>query len=940
MMNYKTTLNLPQTDFPMKGNLPEREPEQLAQWEAMHLYQRMREHNQGNEKFILHDGPPYANGDIHIGHAVNKILKDMIMKSKTLQGFDTPYVPGWDCHGLPIELNVEKSVGKVGDKISAEAFRAACRAYANEQYQKQRDDFIRLGVLGDWQHPYLTMDYGFEAQIIRVLAKLIENGHLHQGYKPVYWCMDCRSALAEAEVEYHEKKSPSIDVLFPFTDTAELAKRIPEVSPTDLKNAAIVIWTTTPWTLPANQGVALHPDLDYALVRIEHSGQTLCVVLLHELVPQVMSRWHVSDYHILHVAKGRVFEYLNLQHPWFERNTPVVLGEHVTTDAGTGCVHTAPAHGEEDYRVGLAYNLPLDHAVDDRGCFTQDVPGLENLFIFKANAVIIETLKQKGRLIHEENLQHQYPHCWRHKTPVIFRATPQWFISMDQAHLREQALKEIKLKKFLPDWGQARIYSMVEKRPDWCISRQRTWCTPIVGFVDKKTGELHPDNVSLMHKVAEIVEKQGIEAWYALDTESVLGVNPQQYEKIKDGLDVWFDAGSSHAAVLAKRPELHWPADVYVEGSDQHRGWFQSSLLTGVGMRGEAPFKEIVTHGFVVDAKGHKMSKSLGNVVAPQKIIKQLGADVLRLWAASTDYRGEMTISDEVLKRATDAYRRMRNTARFLLGNLHEFDPEKDRLEIDQCVALDRYMIKYTKNLQQNIITDYDNYAFHLAFQKILHFCSNDLGGFYLDILKDRLYTAKKSSGAYRSAQTALYYILQALTRWIAPILSFTAEEIWQYIPGKKADSVFLSRWFSEFPEYAHEKFDDLFWQQMLSVRDAVNKVLEKARDEGVIGGALDASVTLYAKKDLYHVLNQIAPELRFLLLTSSVELILSDTPPLEAQASDLQDLWVRIDAASAPKCIRCWQKREDIGSHKEHPEICDRCIENVDGEGEQRLYV
>ena len=483
MMNYKETLNLPQTDFPMKGNLPEREPVQLAQWQDMHLYQRLREHNQGQEKFILHDGPPYANGDIHIGHAVNKILKDMIMKSKTLQGFDTPYVPGWDCHGLPIELNVEKNVGKVGDKISAEAFRAACRAYAHEQYQKQRDDFIRLGVLGDWQHPYLTMDYGFEAEIIRVLAKLIENGHLHQGYKPVYWCMDCRSALAEAEVEYHEKTSPSIDVLFPFTDIEELVKRIPQVKPEYLKNAAIVIWTTTPWTLPANQAVALHPDLDYALVQIKHQDKTLSVVLLHELVPQIMSRWQISDYHIIDIVKGRVFEHLNLQHPWFDRTTPVVLGEHVTTDAGTGCVHTAPAHGEEDYRLGLAYHLPLDHAVDARGCFAQDVLGVGGLFIFKANPVIIETLKQQQRLMHEENLQHQYPHCWRHKTPVIYRATPQWFISMDQANLREQALKEINLKKFLPDWGQARIYNMVEKRPDWCISRQRTWCTPIVGFV-------------------------------------------------------------------------------------------------------------------------------------------------------------------------------------------------------------------------------------------------------------------------------------------------------------------------------------------------------------------------------------------------------------------------------------------------------------------------
>ncbi|MFA6037190.1 MAG: isoleucine--tRNA ligase [Legionellales bacterium] len=924
MTNYKDTLNLPQTDFPMKGNLPEREPAQLAQWDAMNLYQRMRDHNQGNEKFVLHDGPPYANGDIHIGHAVNKILKDMIMKSKTLQGFDTPYVPGWDCHGLPIEHNVEKNIGKVGEKVSASEFRAACRAYADTQYKKQRDEFIRLGVLGDWQHPYLTMDFGFEAEIVRVLARIIENGHLHQGFKPVNWCMDCRSALAEAEVEYQEKTSPSIEVLFPFVNESELAARIPNVK---FENAAIVIWTTTPWTLPANQAVALHPDLDYALVKFIHNDKPLTVVLLDELVPQIMSRWEITDYHVLAVVKGRIFEHLNLKHPWFDRNTPVVLGEYVTTDAGTGCVHTAPAHGEDDYRIGLAYNLPLDHNVDGRGCFTEDVPVVGGLFIFKANPIIIETLERQHRIMSAVSIKHSYPHCWRHKTPVIFRATPQWFISMEQADLRKNALKEIDAKKFLPEWGQARIYGMVDKRPDWCISRQRTWCTPIAGFVHKDTGKLHPDTIKLMYRAADLIEQKGIEAWYDLNVEEFLG--DDNYIKITDGLDVWFDSGSSHAAVLAKRPDLHWPADIYLEGSDQHRGWFQSSLLTGVAMRGEAPFKEIVTHGFVVDAHGHKMSKSLGNVVAPQKVIKQLGADVLRLWVASTDYRGEMTISDEVLKRATDAYRRMRNTARFLLGNLHEF---KNELEIDQCVALDRYMIKYTQDLQNRIIQHYEAYAFHLAFQEILNFCSNELGGFYLDVLKDRLYTAKKSSKAYLSAQTALYYILQALTRWIAPVLSFTAEEIWHYIPGEKTDSVFLNRWFTDFPSYTQEKFDDKFWQQMLSIRDDVNKELENARAQGIISGALDANVILSAKNDLYKTLNKIAPELRFLFLTSNVELHL-----LDAQENDLS---IRIEASNAPKCIRCWQKRVEIGHHHEHKEICDRCIENVDGEGEQRLYV
>ncbi len=939
MNNYKDTLNLPETDFPMKASLPEREPMQLEKWQDMHLYERMRAAGVGRKKFILHDGPPYANGDIHIGHAVNKILKDMIIKVKTLQGFDCPYVPGWDCHGLPIELNVEKSVGKPGDKITPQAFRAACRSYANEQYQKQRDDFIRLGVFGDWSHPYLTMDFSFEAEIIRTLAHIIENGHLHQGFKPVHWCMDCGSALAEAEVEYKEKTSPSIDVRFPFTDLTQLSERI-GLNAAKLKEAALVIWTTTPWTLPANEAVALHPDLDYAIVEAQHQEQHLCVIVLNELVPAIMTRWGITDYHVEAVVKGRLFEHLTVQHPWFNRSVPVIMGEHVTTDVGTGCVHTAPSHGEDDYRIGLLYKLPVDHAIDGRGCFEASVPLVGGMHIFKANAVIINTLSERGLLIKQETLQHSYPHCWRHKTPVIFRATPQWFISMDQAGLRDKALSAIAATKFLPDWGQARMSGMVAGRPDWCISRQRTWCTPIAGFVHKQTGALHPDNINIMYRVAELVETQGIEAWHELDPKTLLGDEAEFYDKITDGLDVWFDAGSSHVAVLAQRPELQWPADLYIEGSDQHRGWFQSSLLTGVAIKGLAPFKEIVTHGFVVDAKGHKMSKSVGNVVSPQKMIKQLGADVLRLWVAATDYRAEMSISDEILKRLGDAYRRIRNTARFLLGNLSAFDPNTDAVPINQCVALDRYMIAHTKELQEKIIADYNAYAFHLAFQKILHFCSNDLGGFYLDVLKDRLYTAKKGSLAYKSAQTALYVILQAFTRWIAPMLSFTAEEIWHYMPGKNTDSVFLTQWFTEFPTFVEQEFTTDFWQRLLQVRDAVNLGLEQARDEGKIGGALDARVVLFANKDLYSLLKKIEPELRFLLLTSQVELVQAEVFPLDAKTSSLPDLAISIEQASGEKCARCWQKREEVGHDSQHPLICDRCIENVDGVGEQRLYV
>jgi isoleucyl-tRNA synthetase len=945
---YKDTLNLPKTDFPMRGNLANREPEQLKRWEDMGLYQKMRAAKQGKPLYVLHDGPPYANGDIHLGHAVNKILKDIIVKSRNLAGFDAPYIPGWDCHGLPIELQVEKKVGKAGKKVSAEEFRKACRAYAKKQVDGQREDFKRLGVLGDWDNPYLTMDFKFEAGIVRALAHIVANGHLHKGAKPVHWCSDCGSALAEAEVEYEDKISPAIDVRFEVMDVEALKARCSHIDHKHFgRKIAVVIWTTTPWTLPANQAVALNPKLEYSMVQCEGiaGAGSEYLLLASELVPDCMQRYGADTYKIVGTCMGEDLENLKLHHPFYEREVPIILGDHVTLDAGTGAVHTAPGHGQEDYVAGLRYHLKVDNPVGPDGVFLPETPLFAGKHVFKANDDVIDVLKAKGALVHMTKLQHSYPHCWRHKTPIIFRATPQWFISMDQQGLRQAALRQIANTQWMPEWGQARIEGMVKNRPDWCISRQRTWGVPIALFVHNKTHEPHPDSVALMEQVAQRIEQKGVDAWYELEASELIGDDAADYHKVTDILDVWFDSGVTHFVVLNQREGYKdYPlADLYLEGSDQHRGWFQSSLLTSVAMTGTCAYKGALTHGFTVDQKGHKMSKSSGNGVEPQKIAKSLGADILRLWVAATDYRGEMTYSDEILKRIADAYRRIRNTSRYLLSNLYDFDPTQHMLPTDQLLSLDRWAIARAMQLQQELKRAYDKYEFHQIYQKVHNFCAVDMGSFYLDVIKDRQYTTQTNSVARRSAQTAVYHIAEAMVRWLAPILSFTAEEIWKYLPGQRSESVMLSEWY-ELPELAKDPhgMDLAYWTRIIEVRDCVKKELENLRVAGEIGGNLDAEVGLYCGREIHDQLQRLGEELRFVLITSDARLYLAGEPPKEAQhytLSSNDELWISVSASSHAKCVRCWHHREDVGKDATHPELCGRCVENVAGDGEARQF-
>ena len=943
MADYKDTLNLPQTAFPMRADLAKREPDLLRHWRELDLYRRQRAEFAGRPKFVLHDGPPYANGVIHIGHAVNKVLKDIIVKSRTLSGFDAPYVPGWDCHGLPIEQMVEKKLGKVGVKVGAREFRAACRAFATEQVAHQSTDFQRLGVLGDWENPYLTMDFRAEADIVRALAKIVANGHLYRGSKPVYWCIDCGSALAEAEVEYEDRDSLAIDVRFPVANPEALLARLRHVEGHEGKGPlSVVIWTTTPWTLPANQAVALNPGFEYVLAQVETDRGQERLLVTEPLLKDSLARWQVDTYQVIAYGLGADLEGLALRHPFHDREVPIILGDHVTTEAGTGAVHTAPAHGQEDYVVGSRYGLPVDNPVGPDGKFLPDTPLFAGLHVFAANERVIDVLKAHGMLLRVARLTHSYPHCWRHKTPIIFRATPQWFIGMDQHGLRARALSEIEKVRFTPDWGKARIQGMVANRPDWCVSRQRYWGVPITLFTHQKTGELHPNTQVLMEQVAQRIEQGGIDAWFELDPAELLGADAAEYDKVPDTLDVWFDSGTTHLSVLERRSELHFPAELYLEGSDQHRGWFQSSLLASVAMRGVAPYKGLLTHGFTVDAQGRKMSKSLGNVVAPQKVVNSLGADVLRLWAAATDYRGEMNVSDEILKRMADSYRRMRNSARFLLANINGFDPAQHRLPPERMLALDRWAVDRTHRLQEEILEAYDQYLFHLIYQKIHNFCSVDMGSLYLDIIKDRQYTTQRDSIARRSAQTALYHIVEAMTRWLAPILSFTAEEIWRNLPGERGPSVFLTTWYDGlFAVDDAEPLNAAYWDRLIAVRELVSKKLERLRIEGGIGSGLDAEVDLYCDGALAMDLRRIEDELRFFLIVSYARLRPLSEAPGDAEPTSLdgQPLVIQVVPSVEDKCGRCWHHRADVGHYPEHPQLCGRCVDNVAGDGETRRY-
>ncbi|WP_271272818.1 isoleucine--tRNA ligase [Aliamphritea hakodatensis] len=937
MTDYKATLNLPETAFPMRGNLAQKEPQMLKQWQKMDLYQKIRQVSAGREKFILHDGPPYANGDIHIGHAVNKILKDIIVKSRTLDGFDVPYVPGWDCHGLPIEHNVEKKHGKAGVKLSFSDFRKKCREYAARQVDGQKKDFIRLGVLGDWENPYLTMNFGTEANIIRALGKIAENGHLVKGYKPVYWSVVGGSALAEAEVEYQDKTSLAIDVRFAPLDADAFLGCFGQ--PAGEGEASVVIWTTTPWTLPANQAVSLNAELDYVLVQCDAGAGTERLLLAEALVEDTMGRYGIEDYQVVGRCKGQALEGQMLAHPFYERQVPVILGDHVTTDAGTGAVHTAPDHGVEDFNVGRAYDIGTLNLVAGNGVFVEAAGEFAGEHVYKVEDKIVAALEANNRLVIQKKFNHSYPHCWRTKTPLIYRATPQWFISMDKEGLKTKALDAIKQVEWFPGWGQNRIEAMVEQSPDWCVSRQRTWGVPIALFVNKNTGELHPETPRLIEAVALEVEKTGIDAWFDLEAESLLGAEADQYEKVLDTLDVWFDSGVTHYSVLDRTEGLEYPANMYLEGSDQHRGWFQSSLKTAIAIKGTAPYKQVLTHGFTVDGDGRKMSKSVGNVVSPQEVMNKYGADILRLWVASTDFSSEMTVSDEILKRTADAYRRIRNTARFLLSNLSGFDPKTDLVAPEDMVALDRWAVDRTAQLQEELVGHYDQYQMLQVYQKVSHFCSLDLGGFYLDIIKDRQYTAKTDSVARRSCQTALFHIMEALVRWVAPILSFTADEIWQQMPGERAESVQLTTWYEGLSDLnADAELGRDFWQQVLAVKTAVNKELENQRSAGNVGGSLEAEVTLFCAPELQAQLNKLEDELRFVLITSQAAV-----RPLaeagDAVATELEGLSVQVVKSEQAKCDRCWHHREDVGQNAEHEALCGRCVENVGGAGEQRSF-
>ncbi len=951
MTDYKKTLNLPDTAFPMRGDLARREPAMLEQWQREGLYARIREARRGRPQFILHDGPPYANGDIHIGHAVNKVLKDIIVKSRTLMGFDAPYVPGWDCHGMPIEVQIEKDHGK---NLEPGKTQRLARAYATEQIARQKTDFIRLGVLGDWGNPYRTMDFANEANEIRTLGRLLEQGYLYRGLKPVNWCFDCRSALAEAEVEYADRKDVAVDVGFPVAEPQRLAEAFGLDQLPDERCFA-VIWTTTPWTLPSNQALNAHPEITYCLVATPRG----LLVLAEDLVEACLKRYGFSG-KIVARCQGAALERIAFRHPFYDRKSPVFLGDYVTTEQGTGIVHSAPAYGVEDFLSCRRYGMKDDEIINpvlSDGRYADSLPLFGGMLIWDANPKVVETLREQGVLFASEGNTHSYMHCWRHKTPVIYRATTQWFAGMDEVPgfngtrpaeaLRSSALRGVEATQFFPEWGKARLHAMIAGRPDWTLSRQRQWGVPMPFFVHRETGALHPRTLEVLESIAQRVEIEGIEAWQSVTAEDVLGAtDAQRYEKVRDTLDVWFDSGATHETVLggpgnraggSHADTLSFPADLYLEGSDQHRGWFHSSLLVSCMLNGVAPYKSLLTHGFVVDGDGRKMSKSLGNVIAPQKVVGTLGADILRLWVASTDYSGELSISDEILKRVVESYRRIRNTLRFLLANISDFDPVQHALPPEAWAEIDRYAVSRLARLQSEVIKDYEQYRFHFITQRLHEYCSEQLGSFYLDVLKDRLYTAGTDSKARRAAQNALYHIAHAIIRLFSPILSFTSEEAWSHLTDKPKESIFMQEWHSVPPVPQAERLDAQ-WETLLGLRADVSKELEGLRVAGKIGSALAAEVELYVTSDAEHeMLARFGEHLRFVFITSAVRILRGSHP--EAVASRLNGVAVRVQPSTGVKCDRCWHYRHDVGIAPEHPSLCGRCVSNLHGDGESRPY-
>ncbi|MGQ9688651.1 MAG: isoleucine--tRNA ligase [Desulfobaccales bacterium] len=929
-MSYKETLNLPRTDFPMKASLPQREPEMLRRWEAMELYDRIRRQGRGRPRFVLHDGPPYANGHIHLGHALNKILKDIIVKSRHMMGFDCPYIPGWDCHGLPIEHQVDKELKAQGLHLPQMEVRARCRAYAERFIDIQRQEFQRLGVLADWQRPYLTMNPEYVATIIAEYGKFFLNGAVYRSKKPVHWCATCHTALAEAEVEYEDHRTPSVYVKFPLISPPPGLSELGSVGPVFL-----VIWTTTPWTLPANLAIAVHPDLEYVVLKV--NGERLVVAA--ELASLLLSAWGLAGTEVLR-APGRALEGALARHPWIDRTSQVIVADYVTVTAGTGLVHIAPGHGQEDYDSGRRYGLKPYSPVDDDGRFTAEVPEFQGLRVWDANPNIIALLQERGVLLLAEEASHSYPHCWRCKEPIIFRATEQWFISMEHQDLRHKALEAIDQVTWIPRWGRERIYQMVERRPDWCISRQRAWGVPIVAFHCQGCGEALLTR-EILDTVLARVRREGADFWFAVPATEILpagtncpGCGGAAFRKETDILDVWFDSGVSFAAVMEKNPELGLPADLYLEGSDQHRGWFHSSLLAAVGTRGEAPYRSVLTHGFVVDGEGRKMSKSLGNVIAPQEVIAQYGAEILRLWVTAEDYRDDVRLSDAILKQLADAYRRFRNTARFILGNLYDFDPAKDTVPLAEREELDRVAISWLARLTQRVKRAYLDYEFHLVFHRLHQFCAVEMSSLYLDVLKDRLYISRPEAKARRSAQSSLYEILLDLTRLMAPILSFSAEEVWHHLPGGgREDSVHLTGFPESRPGLPDEVLVDKY-EFLLKVRSEVNRGLEEARKSKLLATAQEARVVLGVKEaDLVEKLH---PDLSALqTLTQVAELALSEEPASlgnAVAAQEIPGLWVQVEKAAGAKCQRCWFTSTSVGRDSRHPHLCHRCLQVLEG--------
>lgn len=939
--SYQDTLNLPSTRFPMKASLAAKEPNIIKNWEEINLYHELKKTRRNQSLWILHDGPPYANGALHLGHAVNKILKDIIVKSKVMAGFNADYVPGWDCHGLPIEINVEKKHGKVHQKLSLKEFRQKCRDYAENQINLQKEEFKRFGILGDWDNPYKTLNFSYEANEVRSLAAIYKAGHVVRGEKPVYWSIGAHSALAEAEIEYQDKVSQSLYVKLNFVDSDALAKKL-NLNLNPITNLSVCIWTTTAWTLVANEAVALNPELAYSFVQYSLNDKLEVSLLATGLIETVMNKWSVTDYKTLAEIDATELELMKLKHPFYDKEVPIIFGEHVADDAGTGCVHTAPAHGPEDFAVGKKYNLPVNNPVGPNGNYLSFVEIFANENVLKVYDRVLEVLQEKGSFIFAENITHSYPHCWRTKTPLIYRTTPQWFISMEKEGLRKKALAAIKTVKWIPETGEDRITSMIADRPDWCISRQRYWGVPICILINKETQEPHPKTHEIMLKVADSIEAQGIDAWDNFAIADLVGADEvDNYDKVTDILDVWFDSGTSYKSVLQDPArELTFPADMYLEGSDQHRGWFHSSLLTSCAINGAAPYKEVVTHGFTVDGEGRKMSKSLGNGMLPKDIYNKYGADILRLWIASSDYRYEISFSDEILNRITDAYRKIRNTLRFLLANLNDFDIEQHNLAPSDMVAIDAWIINKTACLQDEIKKDYENYRLQTAVKKIQNFCVIELGSFYLDVIKDRQYTCQKNSPQRLSAQFAIYQILATFNAWIAPILSFTAEEVYDYIPKpNKKNSIFFEE-FYELKTFKINKLDLYIFDDLMSIKDEVNKLIEIARDRGEIGTSLSAKAVFYLDDAMLAKMKPLKNELKFAMLTSYVDLKPLGEAPNDATISKIDGLKLKVIASDNKKCARCWHYVKDVGLDTNHPDICARCVSNVVGTGEQREFI